>query len=45
MAHLLHVDAGLGAGLQELDPVVDGELRGHMTKSQTVDRTGRRVRK
>lgn len=26
-AHLLHADAGLGAGFQELDGVVDGELR------------------
>lgn len=30
--HLLHVDAGLGAGLQELDPVVNGQLEESRTK-------------
>lgn len=37
--HLLHIDAGLGAGFQELDPVVDGELKDNRTTRSEHHRT------
>lgn len=36
IAHLLHVDAGLGTGFQELNPIVDGELCDEELKKQPL---------